>query len=150
MHADENAIVVFDFRDEKFRVIQYPNPIPRPEDIRSRSSLELIEVNGHVAVCMMGYNKHMRLWILQDYVNNIWDHTKVIGFCSSWEELGCPVPLGTIHTGDLVLTDSAGNVYLNNMKDDIWGHRHSNCLPNRTGVTRLLTSYDKTIQPLTW
>nr|XP_011462744.1 PREDICTED: F-box protein At3g07870-like [Fragaria vesca subsp. vesca] len=46
MHEDENVIVVFDFRDERFRVI------PFPIHAGNYPSLELIEVNGYICGCI--------------------------------------------------------------------------------------------------
>ncbi|KAL6222376.1 hypothetical protein ACLB2K_005768 [Fragaria x ananassa] len=150
MHEDENVIVVFDFRDERFRVIPFPI---HAGNYRRILSLELIEVNGYVAVYEYEggsiIENTMGLWILEDYENQIWGVKKGIRFNFSWRIEGSPSPLGTIHTGDLVLSDSNGEVYLYNMESARWGNMSSIRLPDRVALSSLLTSYDETIQPLT-
>ncbi|KAL6227129.1 hypothetical protein ACLB2K_001088 [Fragaria x ananassa] len=79
----------------------------------------------------------MGLWILEDYENQIWG-VKGIRFNFSWRNAGSPSPLGTIHTGDLVLSDSSGKVYLYNMENERWGNMSSIRLPDRVALRAYL------------
>ncbi|KAM5567574.1 F-box protein [Rosa sericea] len=143
MHMNQKIIVVFDVGAERFRA-----NIPLPRDCNSGN---IVEVRGCVAVyddTSLFQKYMMMLWILEDYQNDVWVKKTII-FTSSWEKLGCPIPLGTIYTGELLLKptlrDSANVcVHLYNIESDsFWKCKIS--LPVKIGLWSLLTSYDESV-----
>ncbi|XP_068337260.1 putative F-box protein At5g62660 [Pyrus communis] len=110
MHLKESVVVVFDIGDEKFRVIPLPQDYvcfihrigyPMGESIRN-----VVEVGGCLALIgdktLVRSQNMMALWILKDYENQVWIR-EAITFPLRWRALGCPVPLRTIHNGELLL-----------------------------------------------
>ncbi|XP_050109667.1 F-box protein At4g19940-like [Malus sylvestris] len=110
MHLKENVVVVFDIGDEKFRVIPLPQDyvsfIHRIGYPMGDAMRNVVEVGGCLALIgdkkLVRSQNMMALWILKDYENQVWIR-EAITFPLRWRALGCPVPLRTIHNGELLL-----------------------------------------------
>ncbi|KAJ8774503.1 hypothetical protein K2173_016949 [Erythroxylum novogranatense] len=103
MRESQNSIVAFDVGDECFREFQNPDGYPNPVYLRY-----LLVVDGHLAMVNGNhlYDENvMDIWVLQDYGKWLWvkDH---ISFPFDWTKSDRPIPISTIHTGELLLTPS--------------------------------------------
>ncbi|CAL5419060.1 unnamed protein product [Camellia sinensis] len=108
----KGIIVAFDLRDENFRVI----PLPRADiasanlktnlvhGIALSARPYLIQVNGLLAVICSEHEEQnmIEMWVLKDYHSELWI-MQSITFLSSWADLVCPLPYGTIYTGGVLL-----------------------------------------------
>ncbi|KAM2986028.1 hypothetical protein FF2_006361 [Malus domestica] len=160
MNGSQNMIVGFDIEDEKFsRVIQ----LPKDYNL-FRVDQFMVEVGGRLAlgdrVQLMRQNI-MRLWILNDYENQVWVKES-FKFPIHWRELGYPLRFYTIHTGELLVqfprlnTDQVDlacmRVHLYDMKSESF-RSYGIVLPaewtfrNNTRL-KVLTSYEDSIVPL--
>ncbi|KAI3915689.1 hypothetical protein MKX01_015514 [Papaver californicum] len=66
---DSNSVYVnvgFDFGSEKFRVIPIPDSVIDPRVYKFSQTVELMEVDGHIAVLKWISGYHMVLWILNE------------------------------------------------------------------------------------
>lgn len=64
----------------------------------------MIQVNGLLAViCYEHVEQNMiEMWVLEDYHSEVWI-MQSITFLSPWADLVCPLPYGTIYTGEVLL-----------------------------------------------
>ncbi|CAK9149289.1 unnamed protein product [Ilex paraguariensis] len=80
IHLDMIVIVVFDLKDEKFRII----PLPKSVVFRSISPILLLQVDGNLVVAcipedLYNYrNMKMELWTLEDYQREVWIKEDII------------------------------------------------------------------------
>ncbi|XP_004298320.1 PREDICTED: F-box protein At5g62510-like [Fragaria vesca subsp. vesca] len=143
MHMNQKIIVVFDVAAERFRA-----NVPLPGDFDSG---DIVEAGGCVAVYgdkSLIQQDIMLMWILEDYENHVWVKKTII-FPSGWETLRCPIPVGTIHTGELLLKPTIRDsddicVHLYNMESDSF-RKCKIGLPVKYGLWSLLTSYDESV-----
>ena len=141
------TVLVFDFREERFRVM------PCPEDYICDDSFfwGIVEVNGCLAVYTkdLWNERVMELRILKDYQNQVWVKESII-FPDKWTKLGRPIPVCSFHTGELLLqqtrhTDQGSDnrsVHLYDMKANSY---------KKVEITvpgRIIASYDETIVSL--
>lgn len=143
MHMNKKIIVVFDVGAERFRA-----NVPLPRDCNSGN---IVKVGGCVAVYddkSLVQQDRMLLWILEDYQNHVWVRKTII-FTSSRDKLGYPIPMGTIHTGELLFKPTLRD------SGDVWVHLYNierECfrkskisLPVKLGLWSLPTSYDESV-----
>ncbi|KAL6132340.1 hypothetical protein ACLB2K_070711 [Fragaria x ananassa] len=95
------------------------------------------------------YNKikAMDFWILKDYQNQVWFKDSII-FPEPRNDLGYPQPVGSIHTGELLLTackKGHGFVHLYDMKLKTY-NKTEIVLPEGSLISA--AGYDETIFPL--
>lgn len=108
LHGTQDLIVVFDLKDERFRVIPFPKDYNYHTVYFSPTFGSIVEVGGCLALIddKESNQSMLRLWILKDYQNQVWV-TETIIFPSLWESTFRPVPFGTIHTGELLFQSPA-------------------------------------------
>lgn len=144
---EKSIVLVFDFGEERFRVI------PCPEDYICDDSFYwgIVEVNGCLAVYTkdLWNERVMELRILKDYQNQVWVKESII-FPDKWRKLGQPIPVCSIHTGELLLqqtrhTDQGSDnrsVHLYDMKANSY-KKVEISVPGS-----IIASYDETIVSL--
>ncbi|KAL6122958.1 hypothetical protein ACLB2K_075482 [Fragaria x ananassa] len=138
------TLLAFDVGQEIFRVIPFPLNENRSWGLR------LIQVNGCLAVFdvdVQEYSTEMDFWILKDYQNQVWFKDSII-FPERRNDLGLPRPVGSIHTGELLLTackKGHGFVHLYDMKLKTY-NKTEIVLPEGSVISA--AGYDETIFPL--
>ncbi|ONI30971.1 hypothetical protein PRUPE_1G285200 [Prunus persica] len=160
----QKIIVVFDVREETFRLVSLPEEYAREFglDNYGRNRIGVVEVGGCVGVFAdksWGHNEIV-LWILKDYQNLVWVKEIITAMPRG---AGYVEALGTIHTGELALAlyfhgnspefdDGPPQLLLYDMESKQYRILDF-IFPNNMGVARgipikLITSYDDSIAPL--
>ncbi|XP_024178596.1 uncharacterized protein LOC112184567 [Rosa chinensis] len=106
---DELVILVFDFEQERFRVIPLPQEYHK-DRVGASPFVEMIEVNECVAINDPDFSSEgnvISLWILKDYQHLVWVKESII-FPTKWKKMGFPIPRCSIYTGELLLRGPCG------------------------------------------
>ncbi|KAI5352799.1 hypothetical protein L3X38_005691 [Prunus dulcis] len=165
IHETQKVIVVFDVKEETFRVVPLPEGF-HPDihgPYRFACHASVVEVEGCVGVFADNSLRQNRivLWILKDYQNLVWVKETITAVMPIGE--GYVKALGTIHTGELALAlyfyenspgfdDGPPKLLLYNMESKQYRILDF-VFPNNMGVARgipikLIASYDNSIFPL--
>ncbi|PQP92686.1 F-box protein [Prunus yedoensis var. nudiflora] len=169
IHETQKVIVVFDVKEETFRVVPLPDEYAQEFHLdnhghnRVACHASVVEVEGCVGVFAdksLRQNKIV-LWILKDYQNLVWAKETITAVMPIRE--GYVKALGTIHTGELALAlhfygntpkfdDGPPKLLLYDMESKQYRILDF-VFPNNMGVARgipmkLIASYDDSIVPL--
>ncbi|KAK9276542.1 hypothetical protein L1049_006076 [Liquidambar formosana] len=106
LHRAWRIVVAFDFRYEEFALIHLPKDVSLfcPDDDEPAMLPlwpDLIQVDGHLAVVIYEPCKSVEILVLEDYRKQVWTKERILislSFCE--QQL---VPVGSIHTGEILL-----------------------------------------------
>ncbi|KAI5319230.1 hypothetical protein L3X38_038938 [Prunus dulcis] len=179
IHKKQKVIVVFDVREETFRLVPLPQDYAEvlddyddyesDADCYPRGSARVVEVGGCVGV-FVDKSDRIVLWISKDYQNHVWIKQTVSLMPTDKRYLsgGCSVrALGTIHTGELAFVryffgftpgynNGPPQLHLYDMKtkrfrilDFVFLDSVTRNYQEDSGSVRLISSYEDSIVPLT-
>ncbi|PQP92681.1 putative F-box protein [Prunus yedoensis var. nudiflora] len=168
IHGTQKIIVVFEVREETFRLVSLPEEYAREFGLDNYGAnmiafpTGVVEVGGCVGVFADRSWRHNEtvLWILKDYQNPVWVKETITAMPRG---AGYVEALGTIHTGELALAlyfhgnsarfdDGPPQLLLYDMESKQYRILDF-VFPNNMGVARgiplkLIASYDDSIAPL--
>ncbi|MFS7913394.1 putative F-box associated interaction domain-containing protein [Helianthus anomalus] len=100
-------ILAFDFRTEKFSLINTPQDVLAHADA-VKNNPYIIKINGCLGVFCHDFVEdinEMYIWILQNYENRIWIK-ETITFPEPWRRSGFPFSLDSINTDEIIISSS--------------------------------------------
>ena len=101
-------------------------------------------MNGLLAVICYEHvfeQNTVEMWILEDYGNQVWT-MESITFPSRWESLACPVPYGTIYTGEILFATMSTKyvpILFYDMKENNFRRVEITSLPERLPTNAITT-----------
>ncbi|KAF5818729.1 putative F-box domain-containing protein [Helianthus annuus] len=100
-------ILAFDFRTEKFSLINTPQDVLARADA-VKNNPYIIKINGCLGVCCHDFVddiNEMYIWILQNYENRIWIK-ETITFPEPWRGSGFDFSMDSINTDEIIISSS--------------------------------------------
>ncbi|GFZ18389.1 hypothetical protein Acr_27g0001280 [Actinidia rufa] len=123
-------IMAFDLRDENFRVI----PLPHAAIVSGNQKFTFIQEHGG----NVDFGRHgNQAWTMES-----------ITFPSRWESLACPVPYGTIYTGEILFATMSTKyvpILFYDMKENNFRRVEITSLPDRLPTNAITTRCVKSL-----
>ncbi|XP_059654785.1 putative F-box protein At1g50870 [Cornus florida] len=104
----KDVIIAFEVGSEKFRIIRLP-------DGANTETCFVIQVNEHLALID---GRISAIWILEDYEKQLWSRQSLVvpRYCPSCDVVHCFIPVGTIHTGEILFRCATSELFYYNLE----------------------------------